>query len=284
MFMPARAAAETPVRRIGEQVEIHSGTARPGRTPYVLGRDDLLLLVEHAAARLHCRRRVHSLPPDLVSIVDVGDVVVLELDGAAPSRALYLRPGILAKLTPLLPAAGEAPSASWRVVHVMAGAGVCQLADRITAEDDLPSLISEVAAARERQLRVAAAEGVGHAVVWRVRDQLRDGFSRKDTLAQISVDVGMCRSALVRAFTRELGIPPHAYRTHVRVMRARDLIAAGRPLSDVSIEVGFADQSHMSRHFKRLLGFTPSSYAGLSATHVQARAEPIVHVEGEPGG
>jgi AraC-like DNA-binding protein len=152
----------------------------------------------------------------------------------------------------------------------------------MSSEDQLAPLI-EAGAARKCQLQFAAAEEVGHAVVWRVRDHLRDEYASKETLKQISSDIGMCFSSLVRAFTREMGMPPHTYRTHVRVLRARDLIAAGRPLSDVSLEVGFVDQSHMTRHFKRLLGFTPARYASIRSIPSKPELGSIPHLQGEPG-
>src|SRR6202008_1114252 len=70
--------------------------------------------------------------------------------------------------------------------------------------------------------------------------------------------------ALVRAFSKEVGMPPHAYQTYVRVLRARELIALGRRLSSVALDVGFTDQSHLSRNFKRGLGVTPGRYARLA--------------------
>ncbi len=65
---------------------------------------------------------------------------------------------------------------------------------------------------------------------------------------------------LIRAFKRQHGLPPHAYLTQLRVRRARDMIAAGCPPALAAAEVGFADQSHLNRHFKRILGITPGRY------------------------
>jgi AraC-like DNA-binding protein len=80
-------------------------------------------------------------------------------------------------------------------------------------------------------------------------------------LEELAERAGMSRFALVRAFAREVGIPPHTYQIHLRVQRARELIAGGSSLSEVSLEVGFTDQSHLNRHFKRLIGITPGLYA-----------------------
>jgi AraC-like DNA-binding protein len=99
-----------------------------------------------------------------------------------------------------------------------------------------------------------------HAVVLRIRDYLRREFARTVTLDELGHRAGMCRFALARAFTREVGLPPHAYQTQLRVLHACELIRRGTPLSVVALNVGFSDQSHLCRHFKRILGMTPGAY------------------------
>jgi AraC-like DNA-binding protein len=66
---------------------------------------------------------------------------------------------------------------------------------------------------------------------------------------------------LVRAFTRRFAIPPHQYLTGRRVEMARELLLAGVPAGAVAAEAGFYDQSHLTRHFKRMLGISPGRYA-----------------------
>jgi len=57
-------------------------------------------------------------------------------------------------------------------------------------------------------------------------------------------------------------MPPHAYLNQVRLAKAKRLITEGMPLAIVAVEVGFADQSHFTRHFLKTYGVTPSEYAG----------------------
>ena len=71
---------------------------------------------------------------------------------------------------------------------------------------------------------------------------------------------------LLRVFQRETGLPPHAYLTQLRVARAKRLLASGMPLPQVAVLTGFSDQSHLTRHFKRLVGVTPGRYASGSAS------------------
>jgi AraC-like DNA-binding protein len=65
---------------------------------------------------------------------------------------------------------------------------------------------------------------------------------------------------LVRAFTRQYGLPPHRYLTGRRVDQARQLLLAGRPAAEVAVAVGFYDQAHLTRHFRRYLGVPPARY------------------------
>ena len=72
---------------------------------------------------------------------------------------------------------------------------------------------------------------------------------------------------LVRAFSREFGLPPHLYLTGRRVELARRHLLAGLPPAEVAVLAGFYDQSHLTRQFRRMLGVSPGRYAS-------ARPEP----------
>ncbi|MFJ8538721.1 AraC family transcriptional regulator [Streptomyces sp. NPDC093591] len=66
---------------------------------------------------------------------------------------------------------------------------------------------------------------------------------------------------LVRVFSTAYGIAPHQYLNSRRVDRARRLLLEGRPPGEVATETGFFDQSHLTRHFRKLVGITPGRYA-----------------------
>ncbi|HYM70106.1 MAG TPA: helix-turn-helix transcriptional regulator, partial [bacterium] len=70
---------------------------------------------------------------------------------------------------------------------------------------------------------------------------------------------------LCRTFHREVGLPPHAYQTQVRVERARSLLRNGVPIAEAAAAVGFYDQAHLTRQFKRVIGVTPGQYVGAAA-------------------
>jgi AraC-like DNA-binding protein len=58
-------------------------------------------------------------------------------------------------------------------------------------------------------------------------------------------------------------MPPHAYLTRLRIMRAKELLATGERPSSIAPQVGFYDQSQLTRHFRRIVGTTPARYRAL---------------------
>jgi AraC-like DNA-binding protein len=95
----------------------------------------------------------------------------------------------------------------------------------------------------------------------RLRDlldaHLTDGLSLDEAAAWL----GAHPTHLVRAFSQAHGMPPHRYLTGRRVDLARRLLLAGQPPAQVAVHAGFYDQSHLTRHFTRMLGTTPGRFA-----------------------
>jgi len=99
------------------------------------------------------------------------------------------------------------------------------------------------------------------APVRRARDMIHDRFGEKLSLQELAAEGRLSTYALVRAFTNHFGVPPHAYQNQLRLTRARRALEIGRSASAAALEVGFYDQSHFAKLFKRAIGMTPSSYA-----------------------
>lgn len=90
---------------------------------------------------------------------------------------------------------------------------------------------------------------------------LRARFAERVSLDELAGVSGSDRFALLRAFSRHVGITPHAYQMKLRMARARELIAQGMPLADVAAAVGYSEQSALTRAFKAVVGVTPGVYA-----------------------
>lgn len=80
------------------------------------------------------------------------------------------------------------------------------------------------------------------------------------TMATAAEQLGAGPTQLARSFSDVFGIAPHAYVLGRRLEAARDRILGGQALADVAAEVGFYDQAHMTRRFKRFLGTTPGQF------------------------
>jgi len=94
----------------------------------------------------------------------------------------------------------------------------------------------------------------------RARDLIHQHFSVPIALNELTAVSGLSQFHLVRAFATAFGVPPHAYQLRMQTARARALLAAGTPPAEVAAEAGFADQSHLTRHFKAIYGVTPGEY------------------------
>lgn len=103
--------------------------------------------------------------------------------------------------------------------------------------------------------------GQEHQVVQQVREYLQAHYADTVSLEQLAQLVNLKPLRLLRVFQREVGLPPHKYLVQVRVARARALLSLGVPIAQVAHDTGFTDQSHLNRHFKRLVGATPGQYA-----------------------
>jgi AraC-like DNA-binding protein len=90
--------------------------------------------------------------------------------------------------------------------------------------------------------------------------RLSDRVSCPPTLGEMASEVGMSRYQLVRAFASEVGMPPYAWLAQHRVARARALLEEGRGLAETAAITGFADQAHLTRWFRRVVGVTPGVY------------------------
>ncbi|WP_181423334.1 AraC family transcriptional regulator [Paenarthrobacter sp. Y-19] len=94
----------------------------------------------------------------------------------------------------------------------------------------------------------------------RLREMLDDRLFESFTIAEAARLLGAHPSHLVRAFSQAYGIAPYRYVTGRRVDRARRLLLDGIPASEAAVEAGFHDQSHLTRHFRRVLGTTPGAF------------------------
>jgi AraC-like DNA-binding protein len=98
------------------------------------------------------------------------------------------------------------------------------------------------------------------AAVRKAREILHESLQDPPSLDDLAGTVGTGTFQLVRAFRAATGLPPHAYLNQVRVRQARRLLDQGLRPAEVAFRTGFADQAHLTRHFKRTVGVPPGAY------------------------
>ena len=108
--------------------------------------------------------------------------------------------------------------------------------------------------------REHATGGLSGRSLKRVLSYIEDNLGQNLSLPDIANMAGLSISHCKSAFRESVGHPVHRYVIQRRVERARDLLRQGeQSISQVALETGFAHQSHLAYHMRRVLGVTPGS-------------------------
>ncbi len=101
----------------------------------------------------------------------------------------------------------------------------------------------------------------------RVTEYIEQHLDAKLTTEGIAAAIGLSKGHFSRAFKSTLGDSPMAYVAVRRIERAKRLILTSvESLADVALDCGFADQSHLNRQFRRVVGVTPGQWRRSSAS------------------
>jgi AraC-like DNA-binding protein len=101
--------------------------------------------------------------------------------------------------------------------------------------------------------------------VRKARDLLDAKIEKGVTSAEVDAVTGLTRYALARHFRACTGTSPYRFLVMRRLDRARALIRGGASLADAACASGFADQSHLTRHFKKAYGLSPGRWTAIAA-------------------
>ncbi len=133
--------------------------------------------------------------------------------------------------------------------------------DALAAEEVTWSVGDRIRAHLRDRVPAASPPGREAELAEALRDLLDAHRAETMTLAAAGAILGADVSALIRAFRRTFAITPHRYLIGRRIEAARKRLLDGEPVSRVACEVGFHDQAHLTRHFRRHVGATPARYA-----------------------
>lgn len=110
--------------------------------------------------------------------------------------------------------------------------------------------------------RVPPMPSPGRQPLLRARDFLYERCAHSVSLEEIAAIAGLSRFHFLKVFTAWFGLTPHAYQICLRIERSLPLLRQGMSLPHIAETMGFYDQSHFIRHFKRTMGVTPRQYQG----------------------
>jgi AraC family transcriptional regulator len=103
--------------------------------------------------------------------------------------------------------------------------------------------------------------GLGQSHLQSVLDYIHDHLQADLSLETLAALVPMSPHYFAQLFKQSVGLSPHQYVIRRRVERAQTLLRqVTLPIADIAYQVGFANQSHLNRHFKRLVGVTPGTW------------------------
>jgi len=109
-----------------------------------------------------------------------------------------------------------------------------------------------------------AGKGGPRLLAWqrrRVLDHIEAGLAKPIRNRELAALVGFSEFHFNVAFRNSLGVPPHEFLIRRRIERAQQLmLSTGLPLCDIASECGLADQAHLSRQFRRIVGETPAAW------------------------
>ena len=243
--------------------------------------DYLVGFTEQGRQEFRCRRRLHTSTPGRVILIEPGEVH----DGHSPRAdgftysMLYLPQALVARTLGSREARGACRSLEFTttlrddaaLAAAIRGAfgAVRRGHQRLVRDAWLDRLLLHLAGAAPASAERAA--GPLPPAVKRARDLVHARVADDLGVDELAAVAGLDRFQLSRAFRRHLGMAPHAYLVQLRLKLARRLLSEGWSPAAVAVEVGFADQSHLGRWFRRAYRVTPAAYRS-ACTNVPDRS------------
>lgn len=237
--------------------------------------EDLIIIHLHFPKRLVMKMdrwmQVDSSPGDLV-LIPRGQATIWGGEGTAEALLLSLPPALTQKAAlqevdyapahlEFVPRVGHADP----LVHAIGQAILSELQrGGLLGALYLESLFRTLAIHLLRNHAVFAQRPVpvngnlSPAALRRIRDYVHEHLAQEITLESLAALVHLSPYHFARKFKAATGLPPYQYVLHCRVEQAKTLLTAGHhSISEVAQAVGFASQSHLTRHIKNAFGITP---------------------------
>jgi AraC family transcriptional regulator len=202
------------------------------------------------------------------------------IPGGTPHAERFADPGVrclIVEVTASGATLGELAARAFDHPAYVSGSQIASLGLQLHREfrerDDLADLaieglVLQISAAVLRQRRglrdELEAPGRGEPR-WlrRVCDLMGETLGRPLSVGELATEAGVHPVHLARVFRRRYGVSPSEYARRLRVQAAIDALThSDRSLAEIAAAAGFADQSHMSRQFRRIVGTPPGTFRG----------------------
>ena len=256
-------------------IELRSGVGVTEPYPRHWHEEYQFCFIQAGGGELFYRGIHHDTPATSLFIVHPGEVHSNETKGGCSFRSIYVDPELIRRTVSSisgreegLPFFPDPLIFDEDVIDPYLGLHGSREDSGTASERELlvQELLSKLVA-RYAQKRVEMRKvGNEQTAVRTTREYITAHHERNLSLGDLARLVNLSPFHLNRVFTKEVGMPPHAFQTQMRVAAAKKLIQSGHPLSSVATSTGFADQSHFIRHFKRLMKITPGQYLKTART------------------
>ncbi|CAM3819923.1 MULTISPECIES: AraC family transcriptional regulator [Rahnella] len=230
-----------------------------------------ILLIENGAQRFYRSGGEHCAPQGHIVLVNPDEVHTGQAgtDTGWAYRAIYPHPSLMQALSrDVLSINGEIP---WFAQPVVYDPGLArqlqftfdvlmQPGDKLFKESMLMSTMTWLVMRHCSSPVTPRPLSGAEAQVLRIRDLLNDCPEADFGLTELAEAAGLSTWHFLRQFKKVVGLSPHSWLIQARLRKAKACLLGGVPIGETALLAGFADQSHLNRHFKRAIGVTPGQF------------------------
>jgi AraC-like DNA-binding protein len=252
-------------------IELLTAVALTQPFPRHYHEDYVVEVVEEGVDEFFCCDAMYRAPAGSIVLINPHEIHTGASVGVAPLsyRSLYPTPALLAWIASQMGdrACAEPHFASRVVSDGRLAQRLCRAhraleigADRLVGDTLLLDALSELIKCFANRKPPVESAGLEPAAVRRAREYMLDHLSDNIRLDHLAVVCGLSPFHLLRVFRNHIGLAPHEFLLNARIERAKSLLNRGQTLAQTAYELGFSDQSHFTRHFKRIVGVTPGRF------------------------